>query len=355
MEQQNQNIDKNINLEPIVKKQNIFLVIILSVLLLISVSIAGLFAYQTQTLVKELTLLKSGQTPVSSTVPTPDPTAGWKTYMNENAGFLLKIPSKIEEVSSTEGLVSGPFEANPQLVVSFADKSTIVKNTDSPFDGFTIYMQEVAQLKMTQFTFEKYLNEELKNVKQSPRGIQSSEIIKKAIGGNEFSYIDYEPNIRKYFILSGDGERIALFSRVNSSQDFLNDFDQILSTFKFIDSNLDLEWNSYENTKDKYSFSYPQGWKIRGVPGSQIEPESSDIYFIEGPYKNIDTLNETPEYTIKVEKTQIKSDSQTTEQVSKSKQISDGYVKFSMTLYNPTGELDSTVLDEILSTFKYTN
>ncbi len=237
MEQQNQNILNEVKTEPVIVKQNNFLTILLSVLLLLSVSIAGFFAYQTQVLVKELNSMKETSTHVSSEESTIEPTSDWKTYMNENAGFLLKIPSNIEEVPSTDGLVSGPFESNPQLVVSFADKSTIVKNTDSPFDGFTTYMQEVAQLKMTPFSFEKYLNEELKNVKQSPRGIQSSEIIKKTIEGNEFSYIDYETNIRKYFILSEDGEKIAIFSRVNSSQDFLNDFDQILSTFKFIGSN----------------------------------------------------------------------------------------------------------------------
>lgn len=88
-----------------VSNQNNFLVILLSILLLLSVSIAGFFAYQTQILVKELTNLKSSPTsiaqestesaiePVSVGSVVPDPTASWKTYNDERNGYLFKYPS----------------------------------------------------------------------------------------------------------------------------------------------------------------------------------------------------------------------------------------------------------------------
>ena len=81
---------------------NNFLVILLSVLLLLSVSIAGFFAYQTQKLVVEVTSYREQltQTPVATTEPvatnspivTTDPTANWKTYTNEKYGFSFKYP-----------------------------------------------------------------------------------------------------------------------------------------------------------------------------------------------------------------------------------------------------------------------
>lgn len=86
---------------------NNFLVVLLSVLLFISVSIAGFFAYQTQMLVKELMSLKSSPSPVVqvSTEPTieptsvvratSDPTADWKTYTNTKDGYTLKYPSNL--------------------------------------------------------------------------------------------------------------------------------------------------------------------------------------------------------------------------------------------------------------------
>lgn len=56
-------------------KQSNFLVILLSVLLLLSVLIAGFFALQTQKLVKELTILRTEPTPVATVEPTTEPVA----------------------------------------------------------------------------------------------------------------------------------------------------------------------------------------------------------------------------------------------------------------------------------------
>lgn len=80
-------------------KQSNFIIILLSVLLLISVLIAGFFAYQTQKLVKELTNIKTQSTatpeaniePTIEPVATTDPTANWKTYTNKT--FSFKYPS----------------------------------------------------------------------------------------------------------------------------------------------------------------------------------------------------------------------------------------------------------------------
>lgn len=79
-----------------------FLVILLSTLLIISVAISGFFAYQTQKLVKELTLLRLEPTLVATIEPTAEPvatessevdsTANWKTYTDSVGGFSFKYP-----------------------------------------------------------------------------------------------------------------------------------------------------------------------------------------------------------------------------------------------------------------------
>jgi hypothetical protein len=83
-------------------KGNNFLVILLSILLFISVAIAGFFALQTQKLVSELTVLRSEPTSVATVEPTiepestnsatTDPTVGWKKF-ESNQGVLLKYPT----------------------------------------------------------------------------------------------------------------------------------------------------------------------------------------------------------------------------------------------------------------------
>ena len=76
-------------------KTNNFLVILLSVLLFISVSIAGFFAYQTQKLVKELTVLKAEEKVVSVATEEPlfDPTKSWKIYTNNVLKYTIKYPT----------------------------------------------------------------------------------------------------------------------------------------------------------------------------------------------------------------------------------------------------------------------
>ena len=102
------------NSEPIkieAPKQNNFLVVLLSVLLIASVIIAGFFAYQTQTLVKELVLLKAVATsiseptiePTTKTIATPDPTANWKTYTNASSNYQVKYPSDWKVVNQSAG------------------------------------------------------------------------------------------------------------------------------------------------------------------------------------------------------------------------------------------------------------
>lgn len=89
-------------------KTNSFLVILLSILLIISISIAGFFAFQTQKLVKELTALKTEEKVVAVTTPEPttepvatesseaDPTANWKTYTNKVFKFSFEYPSEYQ-------------------------------------------------------------------------------------------------------------------------------------------------------------------------------------------------------------------------------------------------------------------
>jgi len=82
---------------------NSFLATLLSILLLISCVIAGFFAWQTQNLVKELTVYR--QQPTETPTPTPDPTTDWQTYINDDYGFSIMYPSELD-VTATEVNIS---------------------------------------------------------------------------------------------------------------------------------------------------------------------------------------------------------------------------------------------------------
>ena len=104
-----------ITLEPVVVKQNNFLIILLSILLLLSVSIAGFFAYQTQILVKELTLLKSSPTPLSVDESLVDPTEDWKMYTNEKFSFKYPETAFITGSGNNQALLIDGLKVNINL------------------------------------------------------------------------------------------------------------------------------------------------------------------------------------------------------------------------------------------------
>ncbi len=88
-------------------KTSNFLIILLSILLFISVVIAGFFAYQTQRLVSELKIkneeliVKTSEPTVepvatNSAIATADPTANWKTYTDDKYKFSLRYPNGVK-------------------------------------------------------------------------------------------------------------------------------------------------------------------------------------------------------------------------------------------------------------------
>jgi len=118
-------------------KQPNFLITLLSILLLISCLIAGFFAYQTQKLVKELTVynLQSEETPIATS--SPDPVVDWKAYTNSELVFSFKIapilkypevivPSQSNSFSNREG-ISSPLELTEGDILL---ESTVYTNID---------------------------------------------------------------------------------------------------------------------------------------------------------------------------------------------------------------------------------
>lgn len=217
MEQQNQSIDNVTNLEPVVNKQNNFLVILLSVLLLLSVSIVGFFAYQTQKLVKELTMLKTEQKVVDTSEPIIEPvatgsseadlTANWKTYINTSSNYQIRYPSDWETINY--GLMEAkPADSNTKIV-RFSYQPDISKSDI----GFNI--EETPAVNISQdIKFD-----ESKNI-----GSRIATCGTSADGMNTFCWLQV-PSESKVLVLT--------MSNYKNTED-LKIVDQILSTFKFI-------------------------------------------------------------------------------------------------------------------------
>lgn len=81
---------------PVFPKKNNLAVILLSVFLLVTLLISGYLFLQVQSLTKQLAQLQVQPTPTpqSTEIPSPtlDPTANWKTFVNTTFKYLLKYP-----------------------------------------------------------------------------------------------------------------------------------------------------------------------------------------------------------------------------------------------------------------------
>jgi hypothetical protein len=249
-------------------KNNSFLIILLSILLIISVAISGFFAYQTQVLVKELNNLKTNQKPtsVNTTEPTVEPiatnsamtvdlTAGWKTYTSDNQldipdsyfskftnlkndlpkSFTFKYPStwKIVKFSSSEyqktvnlgyqlyksdpavncgnGGGGGPCDNSADIQFRFGMVDSTIKNFDQTFwgDGFPIDHETNLLVNGTNvvqaYSFKLSQYPEVSLFKVAPSG--------------QFF-------IRSEFFPNG-------IDNTKYSNETINEINQILSTFKF--------------------------------------------------------------------------------------------------------------------------
>ncbi len=144
------------------QKMNDIVVMSLSVLLLISVFIAGFFAYKTQSLVKEITKLKSIPTPIATVTPSPDPTANWKTYKNNDYGFTFKYPNttKVDEEYLSDSVSKFTKNKRPLMlyVRDLSNKSLIYIDPELPLTTGIVKERGTKILGLTNVDYEKYEN-----------------------------------------------------------------------------------------------------------------------------------------------------------------------------------------------------
>lgn len=115
-------------------KSNNFLTILLSILLIISVTISGFFAYQTQKLVKELQMIKSDEKVVitepiaTNSGMVDDSTADWKIYNLSELNISLKLPLSLSSLGSWK-VENLPGDTGNNICFKLLSKNSFFINT----------------------------------------------------------------------------------------------------------------------------------------------------------------------------------------------------------------------------------
>lgn len=211
-------------------------IIIVAILVLLSLAIAFLF-YQNwqlkQTVNRLYQSLASNPTPPQMvSLPTPDPTADWKTYTNSEIGISLKYPSdyKISEQKITTGISIQLKNKENTIYIG----EGLFGSDNKPFNTEEIIIDGK---KLNKYSYKYELNNTTESIEQI--------VVQLSEETPEF----YIRTVSWY----SQPPRRAL------SQKEIELFDQILSTFKFIEPLITPSPNT-SNIK-KLNYYLLEGWK----------------------------------------------------------------------------------------------
>lgn len=201
--------------EPILPKKDSALTVILSVLLIVATAIAALLVYQNQKLVKRLKEYQPAQT-VPSPTPTTDPTAGWKVYSDQKTGIEFKYPADWE--------IS--FGENKNMVISLTkiDKS----------QELVLYPGDVKEEAKYQ------INISLPPNFNSTIPDNAEKVTVGGLDGFRFTQGGGPASgLSTVVVIKAKDYRFSYWAMAHSEthNKYLGVFDQILTTFKFVDQN----------------------------------------------------------------------------------------------------------------------
>jgi len=180
---------------------------------------------------------------------TEDETADWKTYRNEEFGFEVKYPesSRINGNRIDLSFASGTTLSEKYLVIN--TKKSIAAECSNPMNTM---IRETELVSIDSIEFKKEVGGEgaagsiydsvSYSTQKDNQCIGLSFVLRSGSPGA------YDPDLRP-----------EVFDREEESKIF----DQILSTFRFIDQDDEtVGWTTYESKNFGFEFKYPPTWEI---------------------------------------------------------------------------------------------
>jgi hypothetical protein len=272
-QQQNQTPVQNPVTTPIIPTEQIkpphshkILWILLSVFILLSV--AGLFVFKNQ--IKE----KSEVSLVQNIATTTDEFAGWKMFKSDSLGFSFMHPSEYGEfmIDDQADALFGYFvdknkNYSPEQYFSI---SAVTKDYNSIYQYF-LDIVDFKEKNENQFILQRNYNDDIEvaSLKKYKLGDQQAIKVKNEDYDDEYNkncQVDcrnvHGPNIIFIHLPMNAKYKVITFSDYDESK-----IDQILSTFKFLNTSTSTDtstWKTYENKELGFSFKHPNEWEVNG-------------------------------------------------------------------------------------------
>lgn len=168
----------------------------------------------------------------------PEDVQDWKIHTNGQFGFSFKYPSRLSICNKCQ--ISGPASSSANNLVVIVDVPTLRRGTDAPFDGLAVYIDP----NPNNLSLVNYIEAEKRELLQKFRaftqqappqqGVEQTFKLKKQPGIilKNYSW----DNITRFYVLLPERQILILTKTAASNQSQFNiEFDQILSTFKFLE------------------------------------------------------------------------------------------------------------------------
>lgn len=222
----------------------------------------------------------------------PDPTAEWKIYTNTQYGFEIKHPSlNINKCSAgmgeeftdivvfTKGMGRADSEYCGEYVISIS-KGRYYKNFDQLIKNITLSLEYVDIKQKDQIVTQEFL------------------------GQLRVTKLQYKDSPYTYYLFNDLKNTSTYIIDILSKPSDAKEINQILSTFKFINSQtVDFaNWKTYTNTQYGFEFKYPQNFSekstldvdVAGVQNpvvSLAEPMATGFIMTGGIYANAGSMS----------------------------------------------------------------
>ena len=254
------NIGRPIPIQP--ENNNRLLFIILGVLAVATLVVGGIYYLTKPKLGKPVipyefitsypTQPPQSTEPQSDTQTQPDELAEWKTYENNKFGYSIKYPADL--------VIDTSFATSPYNKISI----------NIPALAFRIeFFDNPNNLSAKDFFQDKF-NKQLQSGNPPPQEPKTSKNI--SINSNNAYQIEifaFDGNERTTYLTKGNKAVIITYYSFNTDLSFNQQnvklSDQILSTFRFVDTITKSDMIYYHNPKYKYSFSYSPQNNLKAV------------------------------------------------------------------------------------------
>lgn len=225
--------------------------------------------------------------PDGSEVKMADPNCneGWKTYRNDKYGYEMQypiswsiLPDNNTNYQKYFQLVNDKNEFDLSIAVYDSFNDSALERVKA--NNITNYLEEVWNTNPANYKGDHFYQMNLNDI--------------NAYAENDFQVHSNKDQFSIFFENKGKIYKIYFLGKAKYS-DLSAEEKNSLSTFKFIDSNIETaDWQTYRNDKYGFEFMYPKDWKVVGDTPVNVMIEnknkiSGDISFDLSVDENIST------------------------------------------------------------------